>query len=511
MRPSQPKFLLALVATAAAFAAAAAQWEPVAVVEGDRIEVDKSRIVRQGDGVSTAWSRLALDRDMIDEHGMRYTAIEALNRYDCGQRSFATIKRVYRRDARTVREEAVAGSTIREMAAEAGSADEKLLAEVCKPRTPAEVRAALQQPRQAAVPRPAKPMVMYADMRTADAAGRAAPATVAQNAPAAAKPAEKTADAPVAEARPERPRFIELPKIDKSQLEDPLAGAAKPTPADGKPAATKAAKTTTERASGARSEIERLYATSGPRRTVQKKATASPDQTAAIVHKHIHWAYEGEGGPAHWDKLRQDYAICGAGKRQSPIDIRDGIKVDLEKIAFDYKPSHFRITDNGHTIQVDVGEGSSIRVMERDFQLVQFHFHRPAEERIGGKGFDMVVHFVHKDFDGKLAVVAVLLERGAEQPLIQTLWNNMPLERGHSIEPATIIDPAQLLPPPDRRAYYTYMGSLTTPPCTEDVLWMVFQQPLQVSPQQISIFSRLYANNARPLQPANGRLIKGSR
>ena len=511
MRPSQPKFLLALAATAAAFTAGAAQWEPVAVVKGDRIQVDKSRIVRKAEGVSTAWSRLALDRDMIDEYGMRYTAIEALNRYDCEQRSFATLKRVYRRDAQTVREETVAGSAVREMAAEAGSADEKLLAEVCKPRTPAEVRAAPPQPRQAAVvPRPAKPAVMYADMRTADAAGRGKPTTVAQNAPVAAKPAEKPADAPAAEAKPERPRFIELPKIDKSQLEDPLAGAAKPAPADGKSVAAKAAKAA-ERPAGARSEIERLYATSGPRKTVQKKATSSPDQTAVIVHKHIQWAYEGEGGPANWDKLRQDYATCGAGKRQSPIDIRDGIKVDLEKIAFDYKPAHFRITDNGHTVQVDVGEGNSIRVMEREFQLVEFHFHRPAEERIGGKGFDMVVHFVHKDLDGKLAVVAVLLERGSEQPLIQTLWNNMPLERGQSVEPATVIDLTQLLPPPDRRAYYTYMGSLTTPPCTEDVLWMVFQQPLQVSPQQISIFSRLYANNARPVQPANGRLVKGSR
>lgn len=506
MRQSQPKSLFAIAASVVAFTAGAAQWAPVAAVKGERIEIDKSRIVRKAEGISMAWSRLALDRDFIDEYGMRYTAIEALNRYDCRQRSFATLKRVYRRDAQTVREETVPSGAVREMAAEAGSADEKLLAEVC-PRAPVAAREPSPS-RPAVAERAAKPSVMYADMRSADAASRSKPTPVAQGTPAA-KPAEKPAEPAAAEAKPERPRFIELPKIDKSQLEDPMAGTAKAAPDDARTTAAKAAKAA-ERPAGTRSELERLYATSGPRKTV-KKATSSPDKTAVIVHKHIEWSYQGEGGPANWDKLRGDYATCGAGRRQSPIDIRDGIKVDLEKIAFDYKPSHFRITDTGHTIQVDVGEGSSIRVMEREFQLVQFHFHRPAEERIGGKGFDMVVHFVHKDFDGKLAVVAVLLERGSEQPLIQTLWNNMPLERGHSVEPATIIDLTQLLPPPEQRAYYTYMGSLTTPPCSEDVLWMVFRQPLQVSPQQISIFSRLYANNARPVQPANGRLIKETR
>ena len=178
---------------------------------------------------------------------------------------------------------------------------------------------------------------------------------------------------------------------------------------------------------------------------------------------------------------------------------------------FDYQRTQFRITDNGHTILVEVGEGSSIRVMERQFQLVQFHFHKPSEERINGKSFDMVAHLVHKDDDGKLAVIAVLLEKGMEHPLIQILWNNMPLERGQGIMPAAVIDLNNLLPPLERRAYYTYMGSLTTPPCSEDVLWMVFKQPVQVSQQQVSIFSRLYSNNARPVQPANGRLVKENR
>jgi carbonic anhydrase len=500
MRPSQTRSLLA-AATAALCAAvhAAPQWEPVATVRGERIELDKSRIVRKADGRATAWSRVALERDVIDEHGLRYTAIEALNRYDCDRRSFATLKRVYRRDRQTVREETVAD--VRELPMRPGSADERLFGEICEEEAPAEASAA-------------KPGVMYADVRTAQAAPPPRPLAVADKPaeprPAEAKPADKP---PVAE----RPRYIELPRIDKSQLEDPNASPpAKPgdakaaeakRAADAKGVAARIERAAGERPTAARHELERLYASSGPRKAPKKK----PEPELTLEQRNVQWAYEGEGAPANWDKLRKDYALCGTGKRQSPIDIRESIKVDLEQIGFDYKPTRFRITDNGHTIQVDVGDGSYLRVMERQFELVQFHFHRPAEERIAGRTYDMVAHLVHRDDDGKLAIVAVPLEKGAEHGLVQTLWNNMPLERGHSIEPAAVIDLNTLLPPPERRAYYTYMGSLTTPPCTEDVLWMVFKQPMQVSQQQVSIFARLYANNARPLQPANGRLVKETR
>ncbi|MBI3523092.1 MAG: carbonic anhydrase family protein, partial [Betaproteobacteria bacterium] len=223
----------------------------------------------------------------------------------------------------------------------------------------------------------------------------------------------------------------------------------------------------------------------------------------------VHWSYAGEGGPANWAKLRPDYATCGSGQRQSPIDIRDGIRVDLEPIKFDYKPTQFRIVDNGHTVQVNVGAGSTISVMGRQFELVQLHFHRPAEERINGKAYDMVVHLVHKDLDNHLAVIAVLLESGSENPVIQTFWNNLPLEVGQDVVPSVAVNLNGLLP--ENRNYWTYMGSLTTPPCTEDVLWMVLKQPVQVSPEQIAIFSRLYRNNARPIQPGNNRLIKESR
>jgi carbonic anhydrase len=142
------------------------------------------------------------------------------------------------------------------------------------------------------------------------------------------------------------------------------------------------------------------------------------------------------------------------------------------------------------------------------FDLLQFHFHRPSEERINGRQFDMVAHLVHKDAEGKLAVVAVLLDRGSAQPVIQTVWNALPLEKGEAVPAPTQIDMNQLLP--EDRRYYTYMGSLTTPPCSEGVLWMVMKQPVQLAAAQIGIFARLYPMNARPIQKVSGRMIKES-
>jgi carbonic anhydrase len=234
---------------------------------------------------------------------------------------------------------------------------------------------------------------------------------------------------------------------------------------------------------------------------------AAPKAEKAHAHD-VHWDYKGEAGPAAWGALKPEFGLCSSGKRQSPIDIRDGITVDLEPVQFDYRASGFRVIDNGHTVQVNVASGNFIQLGGRRWELAQFHFHRPSEERIDGRQFDMVAHLVHKDGDGKLAVVAVLLERGSAQPLVQTIWNNLPLEKGEEVAAPVVIDLNHLLPP-DRR-YYTYMGSLTTPPCSEGVQWVVMRQPVQLSQSQIDIFGRLYPMNARPVQQAAGRLIKQS-
>lgn len=237
----------------------------------------------------------------------------------------------------------------------------------------------------------------------------------------------------------------------------------------------------------------------------RRKKEAAIAAAPKISH---HWDYEGEFGPENWGKINPAWSQCSTGKRQSPIDIRDGMKVDLAEIDFNYGPSSFTEIDNGHTVQVNVGSGNFMTVGPETYELVQFHFHRPSEERINGKGTEMVVHLVHRGAGGKLAVVAVLLERGKANEAIQTVWNNIPLEKGQLGAPGLEIDPLELLP--NQREYYTYMGSLTTPPCTENVLWMVMKQPMTASPAQMALFSRLYPLNARPVQASEGRMVKES-
>ena len=238
--------------------------------------------------------------------------------------------------------------------------------------------------------------------------------------------------------------------------------------------------------------------------TVAKAVPPPPPPVA----RGTHWSYEGDSGPANWSKINVDWGKCGTGNRQSPIDIRDGMRVDLEQINFDYHPSSFNVTDNGKTVQVMVGRGNFLSVGNRMYELVQFHFHRPGEERINGKGYEMVVHLVHKDGEGRIAMLALLLERGRPQPAIQQVWNNLPLEKMETMAPAESLDPMDLLPA--RREYYTFMGSMTTPPCQEGVLWIVMKEPVQASPAQLALFSRLYPLNARPVQAGSGRIIKES-
>jgi carbonic anhydrase len=225
-----------------------------------------------------------------------------------------------------------------------------------------------------------------------------------------------------------------------------------------------------------------------------------------------HWSYRGETGPAKWASMEPEFGVCGVGRTQSPIDIRDAdvTKGALPAIAFDYKPSPLEIVDNGHTVQVDYAPGSFITVDGKRYELVQFHFHKPSEEKINGKPAAMVAHLVHKATDGNLAVVAVLLKPGQPNRLVETLWKNLPHEKE---KPATHddvrIDAADLLPT-NKAAYYTFTGSLTTPPCSEGVTWYVMKSPMSVSNAEVTRFAQLYPMNARPTQPRNGREIRAT-
>lgn len=510
-RLSRAALAAVLLGAAAAAPAATAepQWEAVATSAGSTVEIDKSRIARIKGGKTSAWTRLTLDHPVLDfENRLRYTMVQALNHYDCANAGFATQKRVFLLDGREIKAEKVDGKLL---PAKPDSLDARVLEEVCKPRTVGEMAQTAQRAAAvaAAAAGDARPRVMRAEMVSE---AKAAPPQTMKVADAQAPTAAAPAPAP------EKPRLFEMPLIDKSKAEDPYKGSAPAPAAKEAVPPPKAAVVTAKPAPASvqdlsRQEREMLLATSGPRKAKPKmaaeKAAAVPEEHAPD-YSHVHWGYAGPGAPENWAKLRPDYALCDKGKRQSPIDIRGGIRVDLEPIRFDYRPTQFRIVDNGHTVQVDVGDSSSITLTGRTYRLVQFHFHRPSEERINGRQFEMVAHLVHKDYDGNLAVVAVPIDRGAEHPLIQTLWNHMPLEVGMAVQPpGVVLDLTKLLP--TEREYYTYMGSLTTPPCTENVLWMVFKNPIQVSPEQVGIFARLYPHNARPLQPVNDRLIKESR
>jgi carbonic anhydrase len=231
-----------------------------------------------------------------------------------------------------------------------------------------------------------------------------------------------------------------------------------------------------------------------------------PTVTAAQETHPPHWTYEGKEGPEKWGNLDSSYAACSNGHAESPINIKDARKTDLPPLKFDYQSVPLNIVDNGHTIQINYAPGSTLTVGEKIYTLKQFHFHHPSEEHVDGNGFPLVAHLVHADADGHLAVVAVLFELGSANPLIDTLWKNIPSEKEKPEDIRSVsIQVRDLLP--NDRGYFTYTGSLTTPPCTEGVSWYVLRRYVTISPQQLAAFAKIYPMDARPIQPTNGRDI----
>ena len=232
-------------------------------------------------------------------------------------------------------------------------------------------------------------------------------------------------------------------------------------------------------------------------------AAATPQEQKPPAHT---WDYSPSHGPSHWGQLSPEFAACINGHHQSPVDIRNPQKTDLPPIDFDYKPSPLDIIDNGHTIMINYAPGSFISVGGKKYELKQFHFHRPSEEKIDGKGFEMSLHLVHADQEGKLAVVTVLLQRGEDNSLVRELWKDLPAEKDKEEHLNNIQIDADALLPTDH-GYYTFPGSLTTPPCSEGVTWFVLKHPATISAEEIKRFSQLYRDNARPTQPLYDRVV----
>ncbi|HLX24813.1 MAG TPA: carbonic anhydrase family protein [Usitatibacter sp.] len=219
-----------------------------------------------------------------------------------------------------------------------------------------------------------------------------------------------------------------------------------------------------------------------------------------------HWSYSGASAPQNWGTLDPGFRACSTGKNQSPIDMKSSIKGEHKPVDLAYKSGAAEIVNNGHTIQVDYKPGSSLKIDGHAYELKQFHFHAPSENTIDGKHFPMEVHLVHQDKDGHLLVVAVMFNEGAPNPLLASLWKQMPNKEGEKNAVADALNAIDLLPA--QREYYRFTGSLTTPPCSEGVTWLVSRQPVTASKEQVAAFSKAvgFANN-RPVQPLNGRQV----
>lgn len=233
------------------------------------------------------------------------------------------------------------------------------------------------------------------------------------------------------------------------------------------------------------------------------RSAATPTQEAHAAAS-IHWTYEGEEGPAHWGSLSPDYVACSAGKSQSPVDLSNAAPQDVANPMFHYQATNVNIINNGHTIQVNYDAGSYMELDGARYDLTQFHFHTPSEHAVNGKLAEAEVHLVHAS-GGKLAVVGVLIETGAHNPVFDSYWSNLPTTSGPVQHLNAEVNAADVLPAV--QATYLYAGSLTTPPCTEGVKWAVMVQPIQMSAAQLAAFTHLFDGNNRPLQPLNERTL----
>ena len=222
-----------------------------------------------------------------------------------------------------------------------------------------------------------------------------------------------------------------------------------------------------------------------------------------------HWAYTGRhADPGHWASLSPEFEACAKGRAQSPVDIRSTVRAALPALRFGYTQADPVIVNNGHTVQVNLPPGQELVIGERSFELVQFHFHTPSEEEVHGRRAPMEAHFVHRDAEGKLAVVSVLLQSGQPSKAYAPVFDHLPRPGEKITVEGLHLDLARLLPA--GTGYYRFQGSLTTPPCSEGVHWIVLKQPVPLGADQIRAFRRLFRSNARPVQPLNGRVVEES-
>ena len=228
--------------------------------------------------------------------------------------------------------------------------------------------------------------------------------------------------------------------------------------------------------------------------------------SSVSVAEKAHWGYTGHGSPEKWAELSPDNKMCGIGKNQSPVNVATSLDADLEPLKPAYTKSSKEIVNNGHTIQVNMEAGDTLTVDGISFDLKQFHFHTPSENHIDGKSFPLEAHFVHLDKEGNIAVLALMFEEGKENKQLAKVWAKMPKDADAKSELKLDQIASSLLP--ESKEYYRFNGSLTTPPCTEGVRWMVLKTPVTISKEQVEKFlSTMKHPNNRPIQTTNARVM----
>ncbi|MEE4014835.1 carbonic anhydrase family protein [Roseibium sp. FZY0029] len=234
-------------------------------------------------------------------------------------------------------------------------------------------------------------------------------------------------------------------------------------------------------------------------------AAAIAFTSSAMAATPQHWSYEGAGGPTHWGALSAKFAACESGMEQSPVDLTHAVKADPADIEFHWnKDADWTVVNNGHSIQANSDDAGYIVLDGKDYKLAQFHFHTPSEHAIDGKRFPMEVHFVNVADDGEFAVIGAMIEGGGDNTLFDAVMDAAPAKEGGSAEIGKE-DPASLLGQKD--SFFRYEGSLTTPPCSQTVVWTIMKEPLKVSDAEIKKFQGIYQMNARPLQEIGRRFI----
>ena len=239
-------------------------------------------------------------------------------------------------------------------------------------------------------------------------------------------------------------------------------------------------------------------------------------ETTGHKGKNVHWGYEPGNGPANWGRLNRDWLLCAEGKAQSPIDLTGAEQQKFAEMKLEVPAANLQIVhqthvleaiDNGHTIQINYDRGETFTIESESYQLRQYHFHSPSEHTVNGSHFPMEMHLVHLSKDKKLAVIGVFIKEGRHNEAFDAIWSNLPKKTGQEVHLENVqVDIDDMLP--GNKATYRYAGSLTTPPCSEDVRWFVYVEPIELSRDQIKTFQKIFHGNNRPTQPLNDRTLQ---